>query len=67
MLPGVTAFYLFDGLGRLEDGSGIEVNLGCIVRLGECLKVLFFFLILRRPFLHLERKGDNGSPSQACW
>ena len=43
MLPGVTAFYLFGGLGRLEDGYGIEVNLGCIVRLGECLKVLFFF------------------------
>lgn len=65
MLPGVTAFYLFGGLGRLEDSYGLEVNLGCIVRLGECLKVLFF-LILRRPFLHLERKGDNGSPSQAC-
>lgn len=43
MLPGVTAFYLFGGLGRLEDSYGIEVNLGCIVRLGECLKVLFFF------------------------
>lgn len=42
MLPGVTAFYLFGGLGRLEDSYGIEVNLGCIVRLGECLKVLFF-------------------------
>lgn len=43
MLPGVTAFYLFGGLGRLEDSYGLEVNLGCIVRLGECLKVLFFF------------------------
>lgn len=42
MLPGVTAFYLF-GLGRLEDNDGrLEVSLGCIVRVGEYLKVLFF-------------------------
>lgn len=40
MLPDVTAFYLFGGLGRLEDSDGLEVSLGAIVRLGECLKVL---------------------------
>lgn len=41
MLPGVTAFYLFGGLGRVEDSDGLEVSLRCIVRLGEYLKVLF--------------------------
>lgn len=42
VLPGVTGFYLFNGIGVLEEGNdGIEASLGCIVRPGECLTVLF--------------------------
>lgn len=62
MLPGVTAFYLFGGLGRVEDSDGLEVSLRCIVRLGEYLKVLFKKKKLRRPFLHSETKVIMAAP-----